>query len=456
MLGFIILQFACQVALLVPSLGPLRVLIRIASLGGSLALLLVLKDKPRFHPAWTAALCVLALMGLELFHPTGNTLMARLASIALYLAILAPIFWIGRARLNAKDFRTIIIVFWAFHSLSSLAGAAQVYFPQLQPPVSLVIQGKGADYVDSLKIELPDGRKVFRPMGLTDQPGGAAMAGMYTVLFGLGIFLIERRWAFRAACLATMAVGLFVLYLSQVRSVLVMTGICVLVFGAMLALRRDFKRLATTSILLGSLIAVSFGWAVWIGGDAVTSRLATLIEQPASDVYYTNRGHFLSETVYELLPRYPLGAGLGRWGMMNQYFGDDKDADSASIWVEIQWTGWVLDGGVPLVLAYVAALLIALWVAWRIARQGGQGGGIGGQDGGVWGSLIMAYNLAAIAVTFNYPLFIGQGGLEFWVVNCCLFAAYGWQTSQPASEPIAPVLAAARSRRMTHHQGVIA
>jgi len=202
----------------------------------------------------------------------------------------------------------------------------------------------------------------------------------------------------------------------------VMTGICVLAFCVMMALRRDYKRLTTTLCLLVGVIAMSFLWALQTGGEVVTGRLLSLVNQPVSDVYYTNRGHFLSDTVYIYLPKYPLGAGLGRWGMMNQYFGDNSDPESGMIWVEIQWTAWLLDGGVPLILAYVTALLIAMWVAWRIARQHS---GTGEDDGGIWGSLIVAYNLAALAVTFNYPLFIGQGGLEFWLVNCCLFAAYG-------------------------------
>ena len=41
----------------------------------------------------------------------------------------------------------------------------------------------------------------------------------------------------------------------------------------------------------------------------------------------------------------------------------------------------------------------------------------------VWASLIVAYDLGAIALTFSYPLFIGEFGLQFWLLNGLLFAA---------------------------------
>jgi len=166
----------------------------------------------------------------------------------------------------------------------------------------------------------------------------------------------------------------------------------------------------------------------------VTKRLATLVEEPAGKVYYTNRGHFLEETINDFLPQYPFGAGLGRWGMMNQYFGDASLTRASTIWVEIQWTGWLLDGGVPLVLAYVIALVLAFGIAWKISQDRGNHGL------GTWGALLFAYNLAAFAVTFNYPLFIGQGGLEFWLLNAGLFAAWRHERERAASLPTITVL----------------
>jgi hypothetical protein len=40
-----------------------------------------------------------------------------------------------------------------------------------------------------------------------------------------------------------------------------------------------------------------------------------------------------------------------------------------------------------------------------------------------WAVVILAYDLGALAMTLNYPIFNGQAGMEFWLLNACLFAA---------------------------------
>lgn len=427
LVGFVIFQFACQLALLVPALGALRTVVRSAAFGASLSLLLLLRrgHGSRVHPAANAAMAVLAIVALSLLHPTGNRMLARVAQFGLYAAILSPLFWVARAGVDARAFRRTIFIFWAFHTLSAGVGVLQVYVPSLQPAPSVALQARGDDYVESLKITLANGQSVFRPMGLTDMPGGAAVAGLYAMLFGVGLLLSERGWLLRCACLGGMALGSFCLYLAQIRSALMMTAICLVTFCVMLGLRGELRRLGATLLVLTSIVAGGFLWAVSSGGEVVTDRLSTLVAASADDVYYANRGHFLDDTIHVLLPKYPLGAGLGRWGTMNEYFGNNDDPRTQAIWVEIQWTGWLLDGGIPLILAYVAALFVAIGVAWRIAMAPVPAIAVAdGFDPGLWAALIVAYNVAAFAMTFNYPLFISQGGLEFWLLNACLFAVY--------------------------------
>jgi hypothetical protein len=419
--GFVIFLFVCQLALLIPNLGPMRLILRVATFGASLVLILPLfRYRQRYHPAILAASCIMLILSLALLHPWGNTIFAEVAQWGMYAAILAPLVWIPGARPTAATFRRVALLFWAFHTSSALLGVLQVYVPnKLEPPVSAVIKAKGAGYVESLKITLANGTQVFRPMGLTDQPGGASMAGLYAVLFGLGLLLTEKSVFLRIACAGGIMVGFFCLELAQVRSVLVMAVICVLAFSGLLLIRGDVRRFSWCLGIIGILVVGSFGWAVSMGGDTVTKRLSTFVNQPAGNVYQSTRGFFLEQTVKEFLPQYPFGAGLGRWGMMNQYFGDNSNPQSQSIWVEIQWTGWLLDGGVPLILAYCAALGAAFWMAWKISRERRRFDRLS-----LWAALLFAYNLAALAMTFDYPLFIGQSGLEFWLLNACLFAAY--------------------------------
>jgi hypothetical protein len=257
-------------------------------------------------------------------------------------------------------------------------------------------------------------------MGLTDNPGGAAMAGFYATLFGAGLAVVSKKLLHRLVFMASMVVGMFCLYLCQIRSLIIMLGVCLIVFVGMLLLR---GRIADALRLVGAataIIVLSFTMAVSVGGESVTNRLGTLVEGDASSVYFSNRGMFLEHTIRELLPEYPLGAGLGRWGMMRFYFGDSHNPDSQPIYVEIQWTGWLLDGGVPLILCYVAAIVAALVVA---ARIGAGRRYAGSRELQIWAAVVLGYGIGAVAVTFNAPIFLAQAGLEFWMMNAALFAA---------------------------------
>jgi hypothetical protein len=335
----------------------------------------------------------------------------------MYAAILAPLFWVRRLRITSKGFQWLIFMMWSFHTLSASFGVLQVYFPgKYQPYISTAIQNSKLG-VSALMIKLADGSLVPRPMGLTDTPGGAATAGFYALLLGVGIALRDRNPILRLACMGSAAIGLFCIYLSQLRSILIFAGVCLICLAVVLLRQGKFGKVTVMTVGVIALVVATFTWAVTVGGESTVARLSSLVNDRADAVYHQHRGYFLEETIKVLLPQYPLGAGLGRWGMMNSYFGNNSNPLTKSIWVEIQWTGWLIDGGVPLIIAYVAALVQACLTAWKIAisRQLGDFTG--------WGGLIFAYNIGALAITFNYPLFIGQSGMEFWLLNSALLMA---------------------------------
>lgn len=416
---FIIFQFACQIALLFEFFNPLRMYVRSASFGSSLIFLVLLpKLRRQPHPSTYAAMWVLIILVLSLFHPTTNSWLAGGAQVVLYLAILGPLFWVPNLQITVTELRKVLLIIFIFNALSAATGVLQAYFPgYFQPSLSSMITDMDKGYVEGLKITLANGQSVFRPMGLTDIPGGAAAAGFYTVLLGLGFYVTSRKTEARFACLSFITIGLTSIYLSQIRSWLVICALCVLAFCILLAWQRRMSTLMP--LLKGLVIAIvlSFTFTSFVGGQSITNRMATLIQYPFSTVYYNNRGIFLEYTIKELLPEYPFGAGLGRWGMTSNYFGDRSDPRHAPIYVEIQWTGWLLDGGVPLILAYVIAILLALKMATVIASNRAVG------DLSTWAAIVLAYNVGAIATTFSYPLFIGQSGIQFWLLNALLFAA---------------------------------
>lgn len=417
--AFVIVQMLAQVCLVFLDVGGLRTVFRIGVFALSLAFLALLPGAALRHPAVPAVVAVLGIYGVQLFHPTTNTWLSGAAQLGLTLSILAPLLWVTRLRLDASTLRRVMLLFWVFHATSAVVGVLQVYFPgQFQPKVSAVIVERGDDYVDSLQIELESGEQVFRPMGLTDIPGGAASSGFYTVLLGVGMLLAARTGPARAAFGASMAAGMAAIYLSQVRVMLVVLIVCLCGAAAMLLIRGLLRRLTSVVVALSVVALLGLWISFGAAKTAVTRRLDTLLADRPGAVYYENRGHFLESTLTEFVPRFPFGAGLGRWGMMNHYFGSSGDPASSALWAEIQWTGWIFDGGIPLALAYALALGLTLLFAVRVALRRPTER----DDVWLWATILAGYNLGTIAMTFSYPVFVSQTGMEFWLLNALLFA----------------------------------
>jgi hypothetical protein len=438
-LGVVAAEIVAQVLLLFPFADRARVPLRAFPFVTGLFMCFVIgrRNAVRLHPAAPVLVFVLLLMGINLCHPYRNTLTASVAAIALYAAVMSPLLWVGRCAVDERLLKRVATVFWLFALASAAAGVVQTVRPDwtwLQPNLSLVVQNFN-DGGEGLKISLANGATIFRPMGLSDQPGGAALAGLMCVVFGIALATASRRPLLWIAVVAGWFLGVFCILMSQVRSVLVMCGVCVIAYSFIMSRRGEFGRLIGVLTTLGVAVTLAVVAAVAVGGETVTSRLQTLIAEDPATVYMTNRGLFMEYTLKYVIWEHPLGAGLGRWGMMNYYFGNPADPSSETLWAEIMWTGWVYDGGIPLALTYGTAIVIALRQAWRI--------GVDRRNGllGQWGALIFAYNIACLAVTFNCPYFMSQGGADFWLINAALFAAEQHERARHA--PRVPAAAAA-------------
>jgi hypothetical protein len=419
--AYLALQIVCQLALLVPVLAPFRLIFRISAFGSSLAILLLAPGRASTSSFQRSVLiaCLVVVAGSRVKPHTAHVL-ASFAHFSFYLAIASPVFWGSRLAVSPKALEKILLVLWAFSTASAFAGVLQVIFPgRFQPPLSAVLAERGPDFVAAMSIRLASGEWVLRPMGLTDVPGGAASGGLYAALLGVGVILARPFTGARWLGLVAVTAGMTCLYLSQVRSLVVTVGICLITVVAVLAVAGRLGRMVSV-LLIGAVLAViAFSVALSLGGSSVTDRLATLTRESPTAVYYKNRGIFLEHTFAELLLEYPLGAGLGRWGMMSAYFGDRARA----LWVEIQWTGWLFDGGILLLVLYPVAVLDALFRAVRIARAESR------SDLGIWAALVAAYDVGTIALLFNYPVFMSSGGLEFWLLNTALVRAAVWARS---------------------------
>jgi hypothetical protein len=420
---FVLFEMACQIALLFQSIAGARTAVRTASFVVGIVYFVLVRGPGAKLPAGKYAFGILLLLGLGVFHPETNSITSGLATVGLYFAILSPIFWVPNIAVTMDTVRRLMLVTWLFNAASAAVGALQVYFPgRFQPATSSVLT---ADALQALQITLANGQQVYRPMGLTDTPGGASVGAMYAIVFAAG-FLVDRpKFAFRVLIYLSMALGCFTLYLSQVRSMLVMLAISLAALAIPFVVQNRMRRFFAIMTPLAVLGVAAFGAAVAVGGDVVTDRLGTLLQSDPGNVYYSNRGIFLEYTFYDLLPEYPVGAGLGRWGMIYSYFSDHSAAASRYLWAEINWTAWLYDGGVPLMVAYTAAMISGVWSNLRATYERNEALQ-------KWAALILGYTVGTVALTFNSVPFAGTTGMEFWLLTATVFAAQTQASNEAA------------------------
>jgi len=440
---FLAAQFLWGVAMFVPGAqqyrGYVRALPYIASLG--LLVLYVPLSVRGTRPRGLALLLgSLALLVLNLLQPT-TPWSAGIAQCVFQLSIAAPMFWAYKSVRSPERLNRILILVFLMNFASAGLGVLQVYFPdQFMPPQFNLNLAEG--YLATLTYVGQGGRLVVRPPGLTDQPGGAALAGALTVLLGLGLSLDVKSEFRRISLLGASAIGLAVIYLTQVRSALLMVigGVALL---SIIAFRQGrIAAGAWISVSGGTLVVAAFLWASSVGGASVEQRFLNIRDQGVLETYQENRGHYITNTVGELLDQYPLGAGVGRWGMMNTYFGDSSDFRSPPFYVEPQITGWLLDGGIPMWLLYGGAIVFSLLACWRMTRS---------LDVGVakLALIVVPVQVFVAGLGMAGPIFNTQMGILFWMMASALHGAERGNRAEGEGPPIF----SARSNRNSEGEG---
>ena len=92
-------------------------------------------------------------------------------------------------------------------------------------------------------------------------------------------------------------------------------------FGLLLMVQERRSRAMFFGGAAVAIVIATFSFALALGGESIAERTFTLFAQDPLALYAGSRGGQLSYTFGELLQKYPLGAGLGRWGMIAVYFG---------------------------------------------------------------------------------------------------------------------------------------
>jgi hypothetical protein len=419
---FVIAQIMAPAVLFLPGTQPLRVVIRMAPFLLSLGALFFYGRKA-FHarliaPAQKWLLLCSAWLVLMIFHPTTNSLLAGAAQATLYISVLAPIFWAPQIKLTPERLQRLLFIILICSGVNSLVGILQVYDPGTWMPrqlSALVTNQLGG--VESVSYIGPDGRRIIRPTGLSDNPGAVAAPATAAALLGL-IFCFEPIlfWKRLAAGLSALA-GFTVIFLTQVRTSLLVACGALLTYGLLLVLQKQ-KRKAVLLLAFGALaFGISFFFALGLGGQSIADRVATLFADSPMNVYYENRGLQIEYGVGTLLFEYPAGAGLARWGMMRPYFGDENNLESPPLWAELQPNAWMLDGGVVLLVFYSFAVLANLRSQFKMVREA--------RSQGMKFSTcaIAAINLITVALIFGYTPFTNQAGVQYWFLSGALQSA---------------------------------
>ena len=375
---------------------------------------------PRLHlanPARAATLGLLIAMSLGIIH-SDTSLLAGIAHWVFVLAIWSPVFWVGRMRITSRTLWDVILLLWAFNVAGSVVGVLQVYYPDVFAPSAEFVKRHYGDMVEAYLIQLADGRDVWRPFGLSDSPGGAASSGSIAVIIGVAVITTPGKQLVKIAALLGIITGAFCIYLCEFRSVMIATLISAIALVGLQVFRGSASRWAAMTLIVPLLVGGAFAWTHMVGGERVQKRIKTLGEGSASAVYYQNRGKFIEHSLFSELPEYPLGAGLGRYGMMFNYFGDKRAADARPLWAEVQLSAWIYDAGILGIVLGYGAMGVAFFTSLRLALSKKICPLLA-----ECAAIVLALNAGWLAVTFAYPLFMGQGGMLFWLINSALFYA---------------------------------
>ena len=420
---FVVAQTAIPAMLYIPGSQAFRLPIRVGAYGITLLAFVIWwfgrggKHNVR-HPAERWLLFVLLDLVVMIFHPLTNSLLSGVAQTVLYFSIFCAVFWSSAFINRPEQLVRILAIFLVCNGINSLVGVMQVYDPDRWMPRELSFAfARNSDALAAATFVGPGGRLLVRPPGLFDTPGAVCGPGTVAALLGLIFALEQIPWWKRVVAIFFAFAGISAIYLSHVRANFVITLGMMALYTVMLG----FSGKKTKAVAFGSacvaLVSLGLTASVIVGGEGIRDRFVTLLADDPRTVYYQNRGQGLQAGFSEMLDKYPIGAGLARWGMMRTYFGNPSNLDSTELFAEVQPNAWMLDGGIPLVLLYGMALVVTIASDWKIVRN------VQNPKDQAWVAAIVAANMGTIAMVFSFVPFGTQMGLQFWFLEGALHGA---------------------------------
>lgn len=368
----------------------------------------VARQRFPFHAiqGWLGAVILLLIAGW-LFHPNSH-FSAGLAQVFFQAMIIAPAFWAVLVVKNRDHLVRLLVLTFMTNFLSAGLGVLQVYYPDTFNPSEFTT--KDPEILKRLVYTGPSGKQILRPCGLSDTPGYAAYSGLFCGFLGLAIAFAPKIpvWS-RVFFLFGAGLGPLVLLLTQVRSLFIVLILALGIFAFLIFMQRRIWQFQLISGIGAAFVIGAVVWAVNIGGESMTQRFAFLWGQQDYKDLAHERGQFWTYTLQELLPMYPLGAGVGRWGAMQLSFNNDPtNQNSSPLYVEIQLTGWLFDGGYLMWILYPLAILFALIHIFNASLKQWS------KEISFWYAVVFALNLSAAIQAYSGPTFNTQFGIIFW------------------------------------------
>jgi hypothetical protein len=420
---FVLSQTIFPALLYLPGSQPFRILIRFGAFAVTLVALVyywqVLREREGYlikaHPSVPWLIAAEIYLVFMLLDPTTNSLLSGLATVSMYLAVFAPVIWAYAFVKGPAQLSRLLWLFLICAGINCFFGVMQVHDPDTWLPrefSSLVIDGSLP--IASVLYLGPNGDIIIRPPGLGDAPGEVCGPGVLALFLGLVFASTEKKWQMKVLAGVIAFLGAAAIFFSLVRSFFLIAMGMIAVYFVLQVARGRSARAGLFMVISIFVVALAFSRASETGGDNLVARFNTLFSDDPETLYYENRGNQVQIGFEELLPQYPMGAGLGRWGMLNLYFGDQKNAQSPPIWVEIEWPALIVDGGIFLLVVYSIAILLAIWQQLRLALYH--------PDDRVQqlASVILSVNAGLVVLCFSFPVFLSYLGIEFWFLTGAL------------------------------------
>jgi hypothetical protein len=423
---FAIAQTALPAMLYLPGNQQSRLAIRAASFLISIAAFAFWyvdrkNRNPIRHPATFWLILVMFVLFLMVLHPETFSLLAGFGHIALYFSVLCPMFWVPAFLNSRRRLIRVLVILLICNGINSVVGVLQVYDPATWMPTEFSAS------VSRLQIDIatyvgPNGRRIIRPPGLFDTPGAVCGAGAVAALLGV-IFGLEKQvgWWKRILALGLSFAGMAAIYLSHVRSSFIVTLGTMSAYVVMLAIQKQKARMTGFLGLAAGMLIVALSFATVLGGDTVQERFMSVFESNPKDFYYETRGHQVESAYSIVAVEFPMGAGLGRWGMVANYF---SVPPSQLLGAEVQPVAWILDGGVPLLIIYFLALIATLRWELKLVHR------LPDPMDRLWASAVVAANIGTLVLVMTFVPFVTQVGLQFWFLEGLLHGAMAHKLEQ--------------------------